>query len=260
MSEDKEELASSTILDKLRLPLGELGKANPSYQIPLREFFTLGVSVDCVVFGYDGAGLKVLVIERGVEPYRHKWALPGDLVYPHEDLDPAAKRILMDLTGLGDIFMQQIKSFGDVYRHPMGRVITIAYMGLVRIEKYSAQPSFWADRVNWCSLDELHHLAFDHQQILDKALEKLKVRVRREPLGFELLPSKFTLNELQGLYEAVLDKTFDKGNFRKKIQSMNLLQALKESQKNVAHRPARLYRFDPERYEELKERGFSFEL
>jgi 8-oxo-dGTP diphosphatase len=95
---------------------------------------------------------------------------------------------------------------------------------------------------------------------LDKALEKLKVRVRREPLGFELLPSKFTLNELQGLYEAVLDKTFDKGNFRKKIQSMNLLQALKESQKNVAHRPARLYRFDPERYEELKERGFSFEL
>lgn len=260
MSEQLEQLANSILLEKRKRSFIEEDQRNPAYDIPLREFFTLGVSVDCAVFGFDGSSLKVLLIERGVEPYRHKWALPGDLMYPHENLDEAARRVLHDLTGLDDIFMQQIKSFGEVHRHPLGRVVTVGYIALIRIENYDPKPAFWADKIQWHDLNEAKNLAFDHDVIVEKAIEKLQVRVRREPLGFELLPDKFTLHELQKLYEAVLDERFDKGNFRKKILSMNLLIDLKESQKNVAHRPARLYRFDPDRYHALRERGFSFEL
>lgn len=233
---------------------------NPEYNIPLEEFFTLAVSVDCVVFGFDGKELKVLLIQRGVSPYLHHWALPGDLVYPKENLDDAARRVLKDLTGIQDIFMQQIKSFGAINRHPLGRVITVAYIALIRIDRYAAHASSWAESMEWHSLSGIKDLAFDHDQILEKAVEKLKSRVRKEPLGFELLPKKFTLNELQMLYEAVLDTKFDKGNFRKKILSMNLLVDLKELQRNVAHRPAKLFRFDSERYSELRDHGFSFEL
>jgi len=262
MSERWELLAQSISLEKRRIPNPEGAEEprDPKYSIPLSEFFTLAVSVDCVVFGFDGSELKVLLIERGVEPYRHRWALPGDLVYPHENLEESAKRVLHDLTGLDDIFMQQIKSFGDLDRHPLGRVITVAYIALIRIERYDPKPMSWADRIQWHPLTEARDLAFDHDSILEKAIEKLKVRVLREPLGFELLPDKFTLNELQKMYEVVLGESFDKGNFRKKILGMNLLIDLNESQKNVAHRPARLYRFDPERYAALRERGFSFGL
>lgn len=261
MDESLKELASSLLLQNQtgKQPAKEkLG--GPKYEIPLDNFFTLAVSVDCVVFGFDGENIKVLLIERGASPFRHHWALPGDLVYPREDLNEAARRVLKELTGLSDIFMQQIKSFGKVSRHPLGRVITVAYIALIRIDKYNAHPDSWADSIEWHTLNDIENLAFDHDDILQNAINKLKARVRREPLGFELLPTKFTLNDLQTLYEAVLERKFDKGNFRKKILGMNLLVDLNEQRQNVAHRPAKLYRFDSDRYEELKDHGFSFEL
>ncbi len=261
MNDSLKELASSLLLQNQADNGGKTeGLEGPKYQIPLDDFFTLAVSVDCVVFGFDGEDIKVLLIERGASPFRHHWALPGDLVYPTEDLQQAARRVLLELTGLEDLFMQQIKSFGRIDRHPLGRVITVAYIALIRIEHYDAHPDSWADKIEWHSLKNVTDLAFDHDDILEKAVEKLKTRVRREPLGFELLPDKFTLNDLQSLYEAVLGRTFDKGNFRKKILGMNLLVDLNELQQNVAHRPAKLYRFDSDRYEELRESGFSFEL
>ncbi len=257
MRRDFDELANGATLEA---GLQKSHNDEPNYGIPLNEFFHFGLSVDCVVFGFDGNDIKVLLIERGVAPYKHRWAIPGDLVYPNENLDNAAQRVLESLTGIREVFMQQIKSFGRVDRHPLGRVVTVAYIALIRIENYDTQPSSWADQTKWHKLDQIEALAFDHDEILEKAIEKLKVRVRREPLGFELLPNKFTLNDLQKLYEAVLNEKFDKGNFRKKILSMKLLKDLDEMQTNVSHRPARLYAFDPERYFELKQKGFSFEL
>jgi 8-oxo-dGTP diphosphatase len=260
MKKDFEALAKSILLDERKNNVDTNEDGSPNYLIPLTDFFHFGLSVDCVVFGFDGENLKILLIKRGASPFKHKWAIPGDLVYPNENLESAAFRVLKDLTGLKDVFMQQIKSFGDVDRHPLGRVVTVSYMALIRIENYLTEPAFWADEINWHYADNVKGLAFDHDEIFIKAIEKLRVRVRREPIGFELLPLKFTLNELQNLYEAVLDQSFDKGNFRKKILSMNLLIDLNELQTNVAHRPARLYSFDPDKYEQLKNKGFNFEL
>jgi 8-oxo-dGTP diphosphatase len=232
----------------------------PQYDIPFDNFFKFGVSVDCVVFGYHNKDLKILLIKRGASPYLGDWALPGDLVYPNEDVFVAANRILNELTGLHHLYMEQTKTYGRVDRHPAGRVITVGYYALIDIEKHDPQAAAWAEGVYWKSLINCPSLAFDHNEILSDALLRLRERVRHQPIGFELLPAKFTLGELQNLYEAILNETFDKANFRKRILSMGFLVPLKETRREVAHRPAKLYSFDKSQYDQLKSKGFSFQL
>lgn len=228
----------------------------------VESFFKSAFSVDNVIFGFDGGDLKVLLIQRGAAPYKGKWALPGDLVYPNEDLDTAAERVLEQLTGLRGVYLEQVKAFGAVSRHPLGRVITIAYFSLIKISDYAVTPASFAQSAKWHSVAQVGDLAFDHNEILDSCLKRLKRKVRMAPIGFELLPPKFTLTELQQLYESILapPKGIDKRNFRKKILSTNLLNDLNEVQEGVAHRPAKLYQFDREKYEQLVGDGYSFDI
>ncbi len=230
------------------------------YSIEIQDFFKSAFSVDCVVFGFDDGQLKVLLIERGAEPFKDHFALPGDLVYPNEDLDEAAQRVLKELTTLEDVYLEQVKAFGAVDRHPLGRVITISYFSLIKIEKYNLGASSWANKAAWHPINNLPKLAFDHPNILDSCRAALEEKVRRQPIGFELLPQKFTLRELQNLYESLLEKKLDTRNFRKKVLSTGLLEALAEKQEGVAHRPAKLYRFDHAAYQSLSKRGWNFDL
>jgi 8-oxo-dGTP diphosphatase len=227
----------------------------------LKAYFSLASSVDCVVFGFDDEGIKILLIQRGTAPFENMWALPGDLVHPLEDLDHAAQRVLLELTGLSDVYLEQVHTFGRVDRHPLGRVLTVAYFSLVKVKDYTdVHAASWASEARWINLKNLSDLAFDHREILDACLLRLRKRVRARPIGFELLPEKFTLSELQYLYESILGEKLDKRNFRKKILSMHLLLPLDEVQIGVAHRPAKLYRFDMKRYEKLVSEGFTFAL
>lgn len=235
----------------------------------LDQFFYAAFTVDSVVFGFDEGELKVLLIKRGEEPFLGKWGLPGYFVQKTETLDSAAKRVLEELTGLRDVYLQQVRSFGKIDRHPAGRVITVGYFSLIKIKDYKIQAGSTglAKQAEWHALKGLGELAFDHNEVVEYAFEMLKRRVRTQPIGFELLPPKFTLTQLQHLYEAILlfdaspeDNKLDKRNFRKKILSMNLLVDLKEVQEGVAHRPAKLYSFDKEKYRALEKAGFSYEL
>ncbi|MBL7827072.1 MAG: NUDIX hydrolase [Saprospiraceae bacterium] len=228
----------------------------------VESFFKSAFSVDNVIFGFDEGELKILLIQRGAAPYKGKWALPGDLVYPNEDLDDAAERVLEQLTGLRGVYLEQVKTFGSVNRHPLGRVITIAYFSLVNVSNYTVTPASFAQLAKWHRLSDVKDLAFDHNEILDSCLKRLKRKVRTAPLGFELLPPKFTLSELQQLYDSVLDlpKKLDKRNFRKKILSMGFLVECEEVQEGVPHRPAKLYSFDKEKYEQFLNEGYVFDL
>jgi 8-oxo-dGTP diphosphatase len=228
--------------------------------VPFQDYFNFGLSVDCVIFGYVGEEIKVLLVQRDAEPFYGNWALPGDLVPLDEDLADSASNVLQNLTGLENIFMEQFYTFGAVDRHPAGRVATVGYYSLVKSDNYHPIASSWVKETEWFSIKDLPKLAFDHDQILEKAVSTLKSRVKYRPVGFELLPTKFTLLELQALYEALLDYKFDKPNFRKKILSMDLLVQLDEVQANVSHRPAKLFQFDEMRYIELRKEGFAFDI
>ena len=227
-------------------------------------FFKSAFSVDNVIFGFDNSDLKVMLIKRGEEPFAGQWALPGDLVYPNEDLDAAAQRVLEKMSGLTDVYLEQVRTFGAVNRHPLGRVITIVYFSLVKIAHYNMiSTSAMAKSVHWMSVQkvqEAKNLAFDHNEIFEVCFERLQRQVRSRPIGFELLPPKFTLTELQQLYESILQTELDKRNFRKKILSMKILIDLDEVQAGVAHRPAKLYKFDRDRYDRAVADGMSFEL
>ncbi|MBX2846528.1 MAG: NUDIX hydrolase [Saprospiraceae bacterium] len=222
----------------------------------------INISVDCVIFGFDEneIDLKVLLIERGEEPFFGQMALPGDLVNIDENIDESAKRVLRELTGLDDIFLEQLFTFGNITRHPLGRVVTVTYYALIKPSDFDLLPSGFATMAEWRSISEIRELAFDHFKILSTALTRLKGKIRYQPIGFNLLPEKFTLTQLQSLYETILDTDFDKRNFRKKILSMDMLIPLNEKQKGVAHRAARLYKFDMERYDKLQTLGFNFAL
>lgn len=228
--------------------------------IPFKDFFQFGLSVDCVVFGYNKGEIRVLLIERGAEPYKGSWALPGDLVALDTDLFTSASNVLKSLTGLTSVFLEQFQAFGEVDRHPAGRVATVGYYSLIKSDSHNPVASSWANRTAWFAIDDVPPLAFDHEKILDHGIRTLKRRVRYKPVGFELLPPKFTLSDLQQLYEALLGYKFDKPNFRKRILSMDLLVPLNEVETNVSHRPAKLYQFDTNRYEELKKKGFVFDI
>ena len=187
-----------------------------------------------------------------MEPYKDFWAIPGDLVNPDEDLPEAAERILFDLTSLKNIDLHQSQTFGKPTRHPQGRVITCAYFALVKVEELDAKASSWANEVKWVPIKEVEDLAFDHNEILNSTCEILKQKLSTEPVCFDLLPEKFTLNEMQQLYEYAFCLDMDKANFRKKIKHLPLVD-LKEKQKNVKHRPARLFQFDTEKYQDMIE-------
>ncbi len=220
------------------------------------------VTVDCVVFGLDldADDLKILLIQRSGEPFAGMWALPGGFVDMDETLEQSARRELQEETGISRLFLEQLYTFGDPGRDPRGRTITIAYYALIKMSDYAIQAASDASDVAWFAVSDLPKLAFDHDKIIQTALARLKGKVRYQPIGFELLPTKFTLSQLQGLYEVILERELDKRNFRKKILGMGLLVELEEIQKDVAHRAARLYRFDEDRYKRLVKQGFNFEI
>ncbi|RZK48337.1 MAG: NUDIX domain-containing protein [Pedobacter sp.] len=222
--------------------------------------FNSAVSIDCVLFGFDEGELKILLIERNEEPFKDWWALPGNLVKPDESVDQSASRILHELTGLSNIYMEQYYTFGEVNRHPQGRVITVAYYALLRLsnEKSLKPLTSFAKKAQWINVQQLPPLAFDHLNIFDKGLEKIKRRIKYLPIAFELLPEKFTLTQVQHVYEVILGKKLDKRNFRKKILSFGVLKELDEKQKGVSFRAATLYKFDRRKYAKLYGKEFSF--
>ncbi len=226
-----------------------------TYQYP-----RAALTVDCVVFGFDESELKVLLIQRALDPFKGKWALPGGFVHVDETLDDAARRELAEETGLENVFLEQLYTFGTVKRDPRERVVSVAHFALVKLSDYKAKAATDAAKAEWFPISELPKLAFDHADIVVAALSRLQGKVRYQPVGFELLPPKFTLSELQHLYEAILGTELDKRNFRKKVLGFELLVALDETQMSGRHRPAQLFRFDADKYEKLKKRGFNFEL
>lgn len=218
------------------------------------------LTVDCVVFGLDDESLKVLLIRRAAKPFEGRWALPGGFVRLDESLDDAARRELAEETGVKLAYLEQLYTFGAPGRDPRERVVTVAYFALVKLLDHAVHAATDASDAAWFAVDQLPRLAFDHGQIFAVARERLRGKVRYEPIGFELLPRKFTLSQLQRLYETVLERTLDKRNFRKKVLSLVPLEELDEVQKDVAHRAARLYRFDERRYQKLKKQGFQLEI
>jgi 8-oxo-dGTP diphosphatase len=215
------------------------------------EFPRAALTVDCVVFGMDDEDLKVLLIERGLPPFEGEWALPGGFVHVEETLDEAARRELAEETGLAKVFLEQLYTFSKVDRDPRERVISVAYYALVNLIDHRVQAATDAREAAWFSVDDVPTLAFDHTEILEVALARLRGKLGYQPIGFELLPQKFTLSQLQHLYEVVLERKLDRRNFRKKVLATGLLIDTKQVQQDVAHRAARLYRFDERKYRQL---------
>lgn len=224
------------------------------------EFPRPGLTVDCVVFGLDATDLKIVLIQRKLPPFEGQWALPGGFVRIQESLDETALRELREETGIQNVFLEQLFTFGGVDRDPRDRIVTVAYYALVNLDEYKVVASTDARDVGWFQVANLPNLPFDHAEIVATALRRLKAKVRYEPIGFELLPSKFTLTQLQKLYETILEKPLDKRNFRKKILGMQVLNELDEWEQGVAHRAARLYQFNEQAYRDLKQQGFNFEI
>ncbi|WP_345947516.1 MULTISPECIES: NUDIX domain-containing protein [unclassified Mucilaginibacter] len=209
-------------------------------------------SIDCVIFGFEAGELKILLIERNDEPFKDWLALPGNLVQNNEGIEEAAERILHELTGLNNLHMEQFHTFGDVNRHPRGRIITVAYYALIRIDSQKElRPGQLARKALWHTVSDLPKLAFDHTEIFKTGFNKLRRRLSYQPIAYELLPEKFTLTQLQQLYEAILNKKLDKRNFRKKMLSYGFLKELDEKQKNVSFRAAKLYKFDRRKYSKI---------
>ena len=224
-----------------------------SRQVTLSGFeknYGIELSVDCIIFGFDEQKLKVLLIRSDLKKYSGKWSLLGDLVFPSEDLDAAAYRVLKQRTGLSDVYLEQVSTFGTVSRHPAGRVVTVAYCSLINVQHHKL--NILDNELHWHDVKSVTDLAFDHQQIFDTCFKQLQKRVQEHPLGFNLLPKKFSLRDLQNLYESILDVTLDRRNFRKKFFSMDLLIDLDEMEQDVPHRPGKLYKFNFEKYGKKK--------
>ena len=216
------------------------------------------VTTDCVIFGFDGERLQVLLIERGIEPYKGRWAFPGGFLKMDETAEEGARRELKEETGLDGAYMEQFHTFSAPERDPRERVITIAYYALVKIQEVKGGDD--AASACWFPLDEIPPLAFDHDYILRMATQRLREQIHFQPIGFELLPEKFTLKELQLLYEAILGINFDRRNFSKKMMHLEILTDLEETIWPTPKREAKLYKFNAEKYEELKRKGFRLEF
>ena len=209
------------------------------------------LAVDCIIFGFDGKQMKALLIRRGFEPEKGKWSLMGGFVSKDESVDTAAARVLNQLTGLQNIYMEQLYCFGNVDRDAAGRVVSVAYFALINIEEYSDQLQN-DHEARWFTLDKIPALIFDHHEMLAKAKERLQQKVANHPIGFELLPPKFTLPQLQNLYEAIYESPLDKRNFTRKILALNVLKKLEEKEKESSRKGAFYYVFDNENYSKLQ--------
>ena len=216
------------------------------------------VTTDCVIFGFDGSELQVLLIERGIEPFKGKWAFPGGFLNMDETAGEGALRELKEETGLENAYIEQFNTYSDPGRDPRERVITIAHYALVRIQEVKGGDD--AAKAQWFPIDEVPQLAFDHDKILRDAMRKLRERIHFEPIGFELLPKKFTMRDLQILYESILGVEFDRRNFAKKMMHYELLNQLDETVRPTAKRDALLYSFNKENYELFKKKGFQLEF
>lgn len=216
------------------------------------------LSIDCVIFGFSNGILSVLLVKHGQGVTKGQWALPGGWIKYNESIDDSVYRILTAQTSVTKIYLEQFKTFGDVHRFPDKRVITVVYYALVNKESFELHAGISVSDVQWFEMNQLPQMAFDHKIIVDSCFEFLKHKVQHEPIGFNLLPKKFTLLQLQELYEAVLGKKLDKPNFRRKLSKMELLVACNEKQIDVPHRAASLYRFDKKVYAKLIKQGFSF--
>ena len=216
------------------------------------------VTADCVIFGFDGVSIKVLLIQRGIEPFKDKWAFPGGFMKIDETAEECAKRELEEETGLKNTSVEQFYTFSDVNRDPRERVITVAHCALVKLSEVKGGDD--AASARWFSMDEVPNLAFDHDRILRMALNRLKERICFEPIGFELLPEVFTMTELQNLYEAILEVKFDRRNFYNKMLKLGILSEAEPRPSNATNRTPNKYRFNAEKYAELKQKGFRLEF
>ncbi|MEY4589709.1 MAG: hypothetical protein RL497_1785 [Pseudomonadota bacterium] len=243
-----------------RRPLTHSSLLTPPTELDTAASVVPTVSIDCVVFGFHQGRLNVLLVKYAEGFRAGGWGLPGDWIMEHECLDAAAMRVLRSLTGVTNIYLEQLRAFGSVNRYPGSRVITVAFTALVRQEYYVLMAGAAASAVHWCPVEDCPELALDHSEIFAEGTQSLRQKLRREPIGFNLLPQKFTLLQLQELYEAVLGIKLDKPNFRRKMMHMNLLIPCNEKQVSVAHRAAALYRFDEAVYRDLQQKGLSFSL
>ena len=204
------------------------------------DYFNIAISVDCVIFGYEGKDLKVLLIISDFKEFQNLNSLLGDLIKPDEDLEAASYRVLKDRTGLDDVYLEQVQAFGGLNRHPSGRVITIAYFSLIDIKSHKLKLSH--NELHWHSVKEIKKLAFDHKLILDSCLSRLKQQVMETPVVFNLLPEKFSLRELQELYQEILGVELDRRKKKKKISLKDWLEDINEMETDVPHRPGKLFR------------------
>ena len=224
-----------------------------------KRYNKLYIALDCIIFGFDEGELKLLLIKRNFEPAKGQWSLIGEFMDEDESLDEAAYRILTNLTGLKDVYMSQLYSHGDVDRDPGARVISVSYYSLINIQNHDAQ-LVKDNFAHWRPLSKLPPLIFDHGTMVEMALKRLRKEAKVKPIGFELLPQKFTLPQLQSLYEAIYSKTLDKRNFRKNMLSMGLLEKLDEKEKENSKKGAYYYQFNEQKYKELTSRGFYFNI
>ena len=216
------------------------------------------VTTDCVIFGYDGKNLKLLLVERGIPPFKGMWALPGGYLQMDEDAIDGAKRELFEETGLRDAYIEQFRTFSAVDRDPRGRVITIAHLALVRISEVKGGDD--AAKAQWFPLKDVPQLAFDHDMILREAMKALRQKIHFEPVGFELLPAVFTMPQLQHLYESILDVRFDRRNFTSKMLHLGILEDTGDRQAGAPSRVPATYRFNKDQYDALKSKGFRLEF
>ena len=217
------------------------------------------VAVDCIIFGFIDSELNLLIIKRNFEPCKGSWSLMGGFVRPGESMDEAAYRVLYDLTGLKDLYMTQLYTHGEIDRDPGARVISTSYYSLIKIKDIDPDHKMISN-ARWCPINELPELIFDHGKMVEMALNSLRDEAHRKPIGFELLPPKFTIPQLQSLYEAIYQQKFDKRNFRKSILKMNLLDQLDEKDKENSKRGAFFYRFNEGKYKEILRQGFFFNI
>jgi 8-oxo-dGTP diphosphatase len=217
------------------------------------------ITVDCVIFGFEENELKVLLIRSDLEMFKDKWSLLGDFAADNEELDEAAYRVLQARTGMEDVYLEQVRTFSKPNRHPGGRVLTVAYCSLLNVEHH--QLKILDNELHWHSIKNIHnHMAFDHEEIINVCYHWLQKRIQEHPLGFNLLPEKFSLRELQNLYETILDVKLDRRNFRKKFFSMDFLIDTGEYENDVRHRPGRLYQFNFEKYEKSKRNSIEIDF
>jgi 8-oxo-dGTP diphosphatase len=215
------------------------------------------VAVDCIIFGFDGDQLKALLIKRAFEPEEGKWSLMGGFVEKNENAEEAATRVLFQLTGMSNIYMEQLHTFSDIDRDSAGRVISMAYFALINIADYSEQLQL-EHEAKWFPLNKIPQLIFDHKKMVLKAKQLLRNKVASHPIGFELLPPKFTLPQLQSLYEAIYETPLDKRNFTKKMLSLGILNKLDEKERESSRKGAFYYVFDSNKYERLQSNGVKF--